>query len=713
LHEKRNTAHRRISLDVLGLSRRAYSVLRRAGIAFIDELQSYSDEDLLRLTGVGPVTVEEIRRRQRECDLAVAPQDLPEAPRPEQRVVSLFGNRSMLYCGLSKRTANTLCRAGIHTLDELVNVEREELMKIHGFGEVALGEVDKLLKSYDVGTSEVGYLDEAMGSLELAADDCKEEVKSLFERHGIQEWPKDLSWRSFLLVGLGWETIEDLEKSFIELGLPPMEKVPEECIIGHEVLEYLLRVGCPLQKITAGRASATEGNRARLHAAGIRSLLEVCLLREAHLDDLLGDESDGYREDLDWYLQQLPSLDWDAEVCALPPNPVVVWRLQQVAISPLWVDALVGVGIPRRDIDILLARSPCIGSEKPTLEELGNRFGITRERVRQIEARVKRGAREVLRTNEMIETLVLLATRIINEQGLVNRRELTDSMIDMYELQEEGCEVALSQMLCFANDVKYEKLLQAFVSSQIPKGLLLKLHTHLYENLHRAKAPILTGDLVKSLDGLLSVEEREVNDQFQLWRRVLEDSGDFEQVEEKYWGLTKWESRVLDEIVMALREAGKPTHFREITKLANKRLRSDQQTTVRATHAKLAHHHDLFMRTGPGTFGLREWDPDKPIQPMKYRTLINQVLEEAGEPLFLDEIYEKVNARRPAKRSTVTMYLYLHDDFVVQGNGLFGLSAWEEHQNKRAMDQLPDEFRKRLQERAKRAFAKRAEAQDR
>jgi hypothetical protein len=595
---------------------------------------------------------------------------------------------------LSGRAHLYLRKAGCRTVADLYRISEDAIRAISGI-------------------KNVGYLDEILQfkrSLGVVTTQYyREKLQTLLGEYGIKDLPKDLSWHCLLILGLSWEQIENLEKSFAEQGLPPLEKIPMDSLIGEEVLEYLVRIGCPLHKIDAGRASAEKSSRMSLRSAGLRSLLDVCLLSEATLDHLLGNASDQFREDLDWYLQHLPSLDWNGEVVGHLPNPAVVWRLQQAAIDQIWVAALSDLGLDRRDLDILFERGLSTRSDAPTLGELGKQYGITRERVRQIESRAKEKAHKALRTNEMIATIELLARRIIDEQGMINCRELAETMIDIHELQEQRCEETLPQILLIAGEVKYNKILEVFVSLHIPKGLPQILYSHLYEQLHEAKVPMLETDLGKSLDSLLSKEDAEFNEQTHLWKKVLEESRDFERVEKMYWGLTKWESRVLDEIVMALREVKKPTHFKEITKLANKRLEKDRQTTVRAVHAQLAHHQDLFIRTGPGTFGLREWDPDKPVQPIKYRTLIKQVLEEAGEPVPPDEIYEKVNELRAAKESTVTMYLSMHDDFMIQEDGRYGLSTWDVNDEISTEDQLSPEFRKQLQERAKRAFANRKE----
>lgn len=52
-----------MKIEELGLSARAYNVLRRAGIDTVEQLQQLSDDDLLCLRNMGVGTVKEIREK--------------------------------------------------------------------------------------------------------------------------------------------------------------------------------------------------------------------------------------------------------------------------------------------------------------------------------------------------------------------------------------------------------------------------------------------------------------------------------------------------------------------------------------------------------------------------------------------------------------------------------------------------------------------------
>ena len=117
-----------------------------------------------------------------------------------------------------------------------------------------------------------------------------------------------------------------------------------------------------------------------------------------------------------------------------------------------------------------------------------------------------------------------------------------------------------------------------------------------------------------------------------------------------------------------------------------------RQTTRKSERNVLAHLQrltNLFVRTGPGTFALREQHSDLPSQPIKYVDLIEQVLQEVGHPLQVDEVFSLVNERREAKRSSVQMYLSMDPRFIKLGQAQYGLAIWHNATQPRLAVQEP------------------------
>ena len=71
-------------------------------------------------------------------------------------------------------------------------------------------------------------------------------------------------------------------------------------------------------------------------------------------------------------------------------------------------------------------------------------------------------------------------------------------------------------------------------------------------------------------------------------------------------GLTKWGKRKLDEVVLALRQIGKPAHYSVIAERANVLLPSDQRTSERNIQALLERQSTVFVFLGRGKYWLRD-----------------------------------------------------------------------------------------------------------
>ena len=134
------------SLDVLGLSRRAYNCLRRAGIVTVERVAAMSDDELLQIRNLGVTTLPEIREKlmdYRGCHSeSMSGQHHPasaiqiELPLNEQP--HLFDKRPIEVLGLSVHAYNALMRAGITTIGSLTRMSLEQIQNVKNIGEKGL-----------------------------------------------------------------------------------------------------------------------------------------------------------------------------------------------------------------------------------------------------------------------------------------------------------------------------------------------------------------------------------------------------------------------------------------------------------------------------------------------------------------------------------------------------------------------------------------------
>jgi DNA-directed RNA polymerase alpha subunit len=740
------------SIKTLGLSSRTTHRLIWAGVTTLRELLTLSKEELFAIPHVGPKTIEEIRT---QLDISW------ERAEDAQNTLIEMDNKATLFpgdvwiedVGLSIRTVNALKRAGIDSVFALANLSMEQIQRIRNVGEKAIREIQNLLDDFALESLDVSLQGERVGRVEEALPVsalkgvtlesvglCEPTAKSLeragiwdladlvrlgsdnlvalanynkikhFERIEAERILSALLERSSIALleqGVPWDCAMDIGERLKAYGDDGLQEILEDSVFGQDIVRFLSKIGCPLNLISASRLAANVEDHLILTRSGLKTVMQVCLSSEEDLKELLGDGANQFIDSLEWYLQALPALDWDAEIADLKPNPVLVHRLRGLNFANYLDDVLAGLDVDERDRAILVARLSQSPNKSPTLQELADAYGVTRERIRQIAVRAKSVLKDAVRRDSILKTVIFLSDHMINKAGLLAREEFANDFSEVYGLEKSRLCSTLMTLIQFSTEMKYDKRTDVLVSISVDIALVKRVARELLSILRKAKAPVRLGDLEDELLERLSKKEAALCRERKVCEKVLQTHPKFEHSEGEYWGLAKWRNSILDELVMALREKGAPAHFREITQLTNKRLGQDNQISDRRTHAALGRRTDLFVRTGPGTFALREWNPDLPDQPESYRVLIAQVLEEHRRPMSVDEVFHFVDEMRAAKLSTITMLLQMHEDFDEIEGGRFGLTKWNGYKSVATGIDLPEDFKRRLQERARIAWEQR------
>ncbi len=135
----------------------------------------------------------------------------------------------------------------------------------------------------------------------------------------------------------------------------------------------------------------------------------------------------------------------------------------------------------------------------------------------------------------------------------------------------------------------------------------------------------------------------------------------------------RWrEWRWTDEVVRALRELKRPSHFTRIAEATNALLPPDRQVHVRNVHTMMQRRDDLFVRTGIGVYGLAEWGiaKERTIADTAYR-----ILSEGGQPLPMRELTARVLEYRRVKLTSVGVMVGADKRFCRVGPKI-GLCEW-------------------------------------
>lgn len=307
--------------------------------------------------------------------------------------------------------------------------------------------------------------------------------------------------------------------------------------------------------------------------------------------------------------------------------------------------------LPKRAADILTLRFG-LGKDanKKTLEAIGKKYGITRERVRQVEEYSLKTIRKSKIYEEEKSAYDELKRLMNLSGGVVKESEFLSHISKDKNIQNH-----VRFMLTVCDHFKKIKEDDDFHHRwHIDKDLSDKIHTalgNLYKSLNNDQI-IPESEMVKMfLDHVKDVSEEYKNEEVVKRWLLLTKRIDKNMLGE--WGRTESSNirskGVRDYAYLILRKHGSPLHFREVAKLIT-------ETFKRKAHAATTHNElikdERFVLVGRGLYALSEWGYTRGI----VRDVIKDIIEKNG-PLPKKDVIDKVLKERHVKENTVLVNL--------------------------------------------------------
>lgn len=322
----------------------------------------------------------------------------------------------------------------------------------------------------------------------------------------------------------------------------------------------------------------------------------------------------------------------------------------------------------------VITRRIGLSGERETLQAIGNDFGITRERVRQIEDVGIRKIGRIIKSSNLI-TIQASGEKILSlHGGLLTRDKLLSAVIQ---------DVAISGSV---NEGIIEILLQADFNIQKSKPqlgtntffYLPTINKKVISEIYKEAVKILKkrGDIVENTV-LYEMIKINLFAQFGKLDTVFIDSvldiyQDVVKGEEKYVGLEKWKilnpSTLKDKAVYILKKKKEPMHFVDIANAISDHFK--EHVKVATIHNELIRNNE-FVLIGRGIYVLKEWG----YKPGTVRDVILDVFQKAKTPLSTDEIVAKVLKVRQVKTSTIYMNLQNRQYIERVGRNLYQLKT--------------------------------------
>jgi len=324
--------------------------------------------------------------------------------------------------------------------------------------------------------------------------------------------------------------------------------------------------------------------------------------------------------------------------------------------------------LPERARTVIIGRYGLGTDPEPlTLDAIGKKFGITRERVRQIENH----ALALLAKSEQFKQLKSVFSeleRAVDELGGIVPEEHLLSAFS----KEQSVQNHVRFLLVLGDPFTKEKEDEEFrhrwhVSPDVAEKVHKALR-NLYENLSDDQL-IPEAEMISRFLG----EVRDLNEKYkdeEIVKRWLSLSKNLGRNPLGEWGPASSSNvrakGIRDYAYLAIKRHGSPMHFREVANLIS-------DLFGRRAHIATCHNELIkdprFVLVGRGLYALSEWGYSNGV----VRDVIKEILKKGG-PLSKEEIIDRVLKERYVKENTITVNLQNSKYFKKGKEGKYALA---------------------------------------
>lgn len=325
-----------------------------------------------------------------------------------------------------------------------------------------------------------------------------------------------------------------------------------------------------------------------------------------------------------------------------------------------------------RQKEIIEKRYGLKGGNVLTLAELGNSFGVTRERIRQVEASALNDIKNSLRRGEFSDFLNIVSGHLKNFGGL-RREELLAADFRFLVVDSNTPHVInkIRFLLDLADAPKYSPENDKFYS-----------YWYLSSD-DQKKAVGFISKLVKFLNGRRreTVSHKNIDKVFNsaIQPHNLKDlvalnyvslSKNFHINQYGDFGLSHWPEvnpkTVRDWAFLVLKKEKKPLHFTDIAEFINK-LRKEKPANAQTVHNELI-KDERFVLVGRGIYGLQEFG----LMAGTAKEVISKIFKRHG-PLKPKELLDIVLKERIFKKNTIFINLQNKKHFQRLSDGRYSI----------------------------------------
>lgn len=318
-----------------------------------------------------------------------------------------------------------------------------------------------------------------------------------------------------------------------------------------------------------------------------------------------------------------------------------------------------------RNRDIVTRRFGLKNGKKETLESIGRGYGITRERVRQIEDFSLKQLSKLSDGNANVVFYVNWTRELLESKGGVL---LEKDLFKAFSGQESDSPTNASLLFILSVDNSLVRFPENEEYQPFWASDPSKLDSFKNSAAMLVKTLEKTGNVVPSSE-LADFAKRNSLDNLEACLSIskLVNKNIFEQV-----GLISWSEvkprGVKDKAYLVLKRNNSPKHFVEIARLINEVNFSNKKANIQTVHNELI-KDSRFVLVGRGMYALSEWG----YSAGTVKDILVDILKKSSKPMLKASLIAKVKDARIVKENTIVLNLQDSKTFSKKDDGTYVL----------------------------------------
>jgi len=294
--------------------------------------------------------------------------------------------------------------------------------------------------------------------------------------------------------------------------------------------------------------------------------------------------------------------------------------------------------LPQRTTDVIERRFGLKSGSRETLEAIGASYGITRERVRQIENEAFSKIKPALEKDANVKNQL---KSVLSGFGGIKKE---DDLLEVFGKDKNHALFLLTSLSDFERTPEDNDFHACWSVGK--------------------DAVVDAKKSVKATIAKLSKEKKTIK----LTGSYLDISKKIQKGPDGKFGLSNWieinPKGIKDRAYLVLRDEKEPVHFTQIAGKIEKLPFGSGKVHTATVHNELI-KDDRFVLVGRGLYALKEWGYQSGI----VRDVITKTIQDAKKPLSKEEILAKVSQQRFVKENTIALNLQNRNYFLRNSQG--------------------------------------------